>query len=325
MTTQKTLINSEALLNALAQQTKPLPEPLQHSLQEAGQALQNDRPDAAYQLRELIKQEPLLEIAYQNALEQWDEQYASQQRAKSLSAAFQNPSILDSLFLKDVAPSQDWVTAARKITHQQKVQPTSARVWVKGASISGAIAQILSALVSATVTAVHRWSIGFSKQATVTISDLPNILTLEETAAYLRLSPTTVAQRALQGDIPGQQIDNTWHFLKPEIDHWRQTHDKRAILLKQAGALVDDDTLENLGPLSLEISPDSLSQGEPAIRQAIALQLYAQNIFTLGQARRLADLSVWEFQKLLAQHKIQRHYNEADLEQDIQEIQTGSW
>jgi predicted HTH domain antitoxin len=80
-----------------------------------------------------------------------------------------------------------------------------------------------------------------------------------------------------------------------------------------------------LEPLSLEISPDSLSQGEPAIRQAIALQLYAQNIFTLGQARRLADLSVWEFQKLLAQHKIQRHYDETDLEQDIQEIQTGSW
>jgi predicted HTH domain antitoxin len=78
-----------------------------------------------------------------------------------------------------------------------------------------------------------------------------------------------------------------------------------------------------LEPLSLEILPDSLSQGEPAIRQASALQLYAQNIFPLGQARRLADLFVWEFQQLLAQHKIQRHYNEIDLEQDIQEIQIG--
>jgi predicted HTH domain antitoxin len=79
-------------------------------------------------------------------------------------------------------------------------------------------------------------------------------------------------------------------------------------------------TPQFLHPLSLEISPDSLSQGEPAIRQEIALQLYAQNIFTLGQARRLANISVWEFQKLLAQHKIQRHYNETDLEEDIQEI-----
>jgi predicted HTH domain antitoxin len=61
------------------------------------------------------------------------------------------------------------------------------------------------------------------------------------------------------------------------------------------------------------------------MRQAIALQLYAQDIFTLGQARRLADLSVWEFQTLLAQHKIQHHYDETDLDQDIQEIQARSW
>jgi predicted HTH domain antitoxin len=73
------------------------------------------------------------------------------------------------------------------------------------------------------------------------------------------------------------------------------------------------------------MTPDPLSQGEEAIRQAIAQQLSAQDIFTLGQARRLADLSVWEFQTVLAQHKIQRHYNETDLDQDIQEIQTGSW
>jgi hypothetical protein len=83
-------------------------------------------------------------------------------------------------------------------------------------------------------------------QATAMTSVLPRLLTLEEAAVYLRLSPATVAQRALQGDIPGQYIDNTWHFLKTEIDHWQQTHDKRAILLKQAGALADDDTLEKL-------------------------------------------------------------------------------
>jgi predicted HTH domain antitoxin len=59
-----------------------------------------------------------------------------------------------------------------------------------------------------------------------------------------------------------------------------------------------------LEPLSLEICPDSLSQGEPDIRQAIALQLYAQNIFTLGQARRLADLSLWEFQQALPSRAI---------------------
>jgi predicted HTH domain antitoxin len=78
-------------------------------------------------------------------------------------------------------------------------------------------------------------------------------------------------------------------------------------------------------PISLEISPDSLSQGEQAIRQEIALQLYARDIFTFGQARRLANLSVWEFQQLLVRHKIQRHYDETDLAQDIDIIETGFW
>lgn len=77
-------------------------------------------------------------------------------------------------------------------------------------------------------------------------------------------------------------------------------------------------------PIKLEISPTSLSQGEQAILQEIALQLYAQNIFTLGQARRLANLSVWEFQKLLGQKNIQRHYNEIDLAEDMDAIQAGS-
>jgi predicted HTH domain antitoxin len=82
---------------------------------------------------------------------------------------------------------------------------------------------------------------------------------------------------------------------------------------------------QSLDPISLEISPDSLNQGEQAIRQALALQLYAQHIFTFGQARRLADASVWEFQKLLAQHNIQRHYSEIELAEDADAIETGTW
>ncbi|MBN3896102.1 MAG: UPF0175 family protein [Nostoc sp. NOS(2021)] len=77
--------------------------------------------------------------------------------------------------------------------------------------------------------------------------------------------------------------------------------------------------------INLQLSPDSISQGEQAIRQEIALQLYDQNIFTFGQARRLANLSVWEFQQLLGQQKIPRHYTEMDLADDIEPIKTGSW
>ncbi|MEH2252991.1 UPF0175 family protein [Nostoc sp.] len=76
-------------------------------------------------------------------------------------------------------------------------------------------------------------------------------------------------------------------------------------------------------PINLQISPDSLNQGEQAILQELAFQLYAQNIFTFSQARHLANLPVWEFQKLLGQNKIKRHYNEADLAEDIEMIEAG--
>lgn len=76
-------------------------------------------------------------------------------------------------------------------------------------------------------------------------------------------------------------------------------------------------------PINLQISPESLNQGERAILQELALQLYVQNIFTFSQARKLVNLSVWEFQKLLGQNKIERHYNEADLAHDIEIIKAG--
>jgi predicted HTH domain antitoxin len=77
--------------------------------------------------------------------------------------------------------------------------------------------------------------------------------------------------------------------------------------------------------INLRVSPESLNQGEQAIRQEIALQLYAEKVFTLGQSRHLANLSVWEFQKLLGQKEISRHYDEEDLAEDIATIQTGDW
>lgn len=75
--------------------------------------------------------------------------------------------------------------------------------------------------------------------------------------------------------------------------------------------------------VQLEISPDALNQGEQAIVKEIALKLYARNIFTFGQARRLANLSVWEFQQLLGEHNIQRHYSETELAEDIETIKVG--
>jgi excisionase family DNA binding protein len=74
--------------------------------------------------------------------------------------------------------------------------------------------------------------------------NLPSILTLEEAADYLRLSPDTVLQEAIAGKIPGQPIGDQWRFLKSAIDEWLHSRNSRTILLQQAGVFANDETLE---------------------------------------------------------------------------------
>ncbi|MEA5574917.1 UPF0175 family protein [Anabaena sp. UHCC 0451] len=78
-----------------------------------------------------------------------------------------------------------------------------------------------------------------------------------------------------------------------------------------------------MSSINSQLSSDLINEGEQAIRQKLALQLYDQNIFTFGQARRLANLSVWEFQRLLGTRKIERYYTEVDLLEDVNTIQAG--
>jgi excisionase family DNA binding protein len=72
------------------------------------------------------------------------------------------------------------------------------------------------------------------------------VLTIEEVADYLRLPEEVVLQEAVQGHLPGRKIADTWRFLKDAIDDWLRTQDSRAILLNQAGALADDDRIDDL-------------------------------------------------------------------------------
>lgn len=74
----------------------------------------------------------------------------------------------------------------------------------------------------------------------------PDVLTLEEVAAYLRLPVETIARQAAQGQIPGRRIEDTWRFLKAAIDDWLHSHDSRTLLLQQAGVLADDAALPDL-------------------------------------------------------------------------------
>ena len=78
------------------------------------------------------------------------------------------------------------------------------------------------------------------------MSPTPEVFTLEEAAAYLKLSPETILRQAAQGQLPGRKIEDTWRFLKAAIDHWLSLQDSRMLLLQQAGALADDESLSDL-------------------------------------------------------------------------------
>ena len=75
---------------------------------------------------------------------------------------------------------------------------------------------------------------------------IPDVLTLEETSAYLRLSIETVTSQASKGNIPGRKIENDWRFLKSAIDDWLSAKNSSSVLLSPAGVFADDDSLAQL-------------------------------------------------------------------------------
>jgi hypothetical protein len=171
----KTIIDLEALLIALAQQTEPLPEYLQRSLEAIRRLLREEQTQAATQLRQLIKDYPPLEKAYKKAIEELDAAYANQECTKSLSVIFPDSLDFETIFINDVIPSQDWVKTAQKLARfpLDKGGATSSRFWDKadrlmvvtvgGAALGGAIAGVYGAFIGAILAAGCGWYITFRK------------------------------------------------------------------------------------------------------------------------------------------------------------------
>jgi len=71
--------------------------------------------------------------------------------------------------------------------------------------------------------------------------------------------------------------------------------------------------------------PDSILQAirlpekriEKELLIELAISLYEQGILSFGKARELAQLSKYEFGKLLGERKIIRHYDREELEEDL--------
>jgi len=56
------------------------------------------------------------------------------------------------------------------------------------------------------------------------------IMTLEETAKYLKIGKSTLYKMAREGKIPAVKIANQWRFRKDDIDKWLQEIRNREII-----------------------------------------------------------------------------------------------
>ncbi len=75
---------------------------------------------------------------------------------------------------------------------------------------------------------------------------MPEVLTLEDAARFLRLSPDALVRQAEAGQIPGRQVEGCWRFLLSALEGWLGRRDSKAIFLEQAGAFKDDESMDEL-------------------------------------------------------------------------------
>ncbi len=80
--------------------------------------------------------------------------------------------------------------------------------------------------------------------------------------------------------------------------------------------------------MSLIISDEVLQtvqMSEAELLQEIAIMLFQQERFTLGQASRFALMNQLEFQRLLASRKISLHYDITELREDVKSLEANNW
>ena len=71
---------------------------------------------------------------------------------------------------------------------------------------------------------------------------------------------------------------------------------------------------------TIEIPQDILDSARltpESLKLEMVIHLYAEGRLSIGKARELAGVSLWEFRQILASRKIAPHYDVEDLESDI--------
>ncbi|MXR40522.1 UPF0175 family protein [Halobaculum sp. WSA2] len=73
---------------------------------------------------------------------------------------------------------------------------------------------------------------------------------------------------------------------------------------------IDDDVYD-----SLQLPKQERSE---RLKRELAVSLYLQDMLSFGKARALADMTHHEFQQLLGERQIPRHYGEEELAEDLE-------
>lgn len=74
------------------------------------------------------------------------------------------------------------------------------------------------------------------------------------------------------------------------------------------------------GSHALEISQDILDSARltlDELKVELAVTLYSQGRLSMGKARELAEMSLWDFRQLLGLRRISPHYDNEDLDNDL--------
>jgi len=83
-------------------------------------------------------------------------------------------------------------------------------------------------------------------QTTEQAAVLPDVLTLEEAAAYLRVPETEMVELMRRQGLPGRKVGSSWRFLKVAIQEWLRLPDKENFWWKHFGALKGDPYLDEM-------------------------------------------------------------------------------
>jgi predicted HTH domain antitoxin len=71
---------------------------------------------------------------------------------------------------------------------------------------------------------------------------------------------------------------------------------------------------------TIEVPQDVLDSARltvPELKLEMAISLYAQRRLSIGKARELAGLCLWEFRQILAARRISPHLDPEDLDRDM--------